>query len=114
MDELDRNLERQMRSQERQLMAVRLTLAALAAIALVAFRETLPSTPTLLALVGAVVVYSLALWWLSNRFAVEGEVDDIVTASPFRRSDFPALNFGGVKIPKTHNVHTTAGIRYRF
>jgi len=68
MDELDRNLERQMRSQERQLMAVRLTLAALAAVALVAFRETLPSTPALLALVGAVVVYSLALWWLSNRF----------------------------------------------
>ena len=53
-------------------------------------------------------------WWLSNRFAVEGEVDDIVTTSPFRRSDFPALNFGGVKIPKTHNVHSTAGIRYRF
>jgi signal transduction histidine kinase len=68
MDELDRNLERQMRSQERQLMAVRLTLAALAAVVLVAFRETLPTAPVLLALVGAVVLYSLALWWLSGRF----------------------------------------------
>jgi hypothetical protein len=53
-------------------------------------------------------------WWMSDRFAVEGEIQDIITASPFRRSDFPALNFGGVNIPKTHNVHTTAGIRYRF
>ena len=53
-------------------------------------------------------------WWMSNRFAVEGEIADIVTSSPFRRSDFPTLNFGGMKIPKTHNVHTTAGIRYRF
>src|SRR5438874_8201770 len=68
MDELDRNLERQMRSQERQLMAVRLTLAAIAAVALVAFRSSLPSAPVLLALVGVVVVYSLALWWLSSRF----------------------------------------------
>ena len=68
MDELDRNLERQMRSQERQLTAVRLTLAALAGVALVAFRQTLPSAPVLLALVGAVVVYSLLLWWLSGRF----------------------------------------------
>src|SRR5438876_640266 len=68
MDELDRNLERQMRSQERQLMAVRLTLAALAAVVLVAFRASLPSAPVLLALVGVVVAYSLALWWLSGRF----------------------------------------------
>jgi len=68
MDELDRNLERQMRSQERQLMAVRLTLAALAAVVLVAVRNSLPSAPVLLALVGAVVLYSLALWWLSSRF----------------------------------------------
>src|SRR6476659_9537903 len=68
MDELDRNLERQMRSQERQLTAVRLTLAALAAVVLVAFRDSLPRAPVLLALVGAVVVYSLLLWWLSGRF----------------------------------------------
>jgi len=53
-------------------------------------------------------------WWMADRFAVEGQVDDIITASPFRHSDFLTLNFGGVKLPKTHNVHTTAGIRYRF
>jgi hypothetical protein len=52
-------------------------------------------------------------WWLSDRFAVEGKVSDTVTASPFRRSDFGAT-FGGVKIPETHNVHSTVGIRYRF
>ena len=53
-------------------------------------------------------------WWMSDRFAVEGEVDDLVTSSPFRRSDFASLAFGGIKIPKTHNVHSTVGIRYRF
>ena len=52
-------------------------------------------------------------WWLGPRFAIEGEADDIVTASPFRRSDF-ATGLGSLKIPKTHNVHTTVGIRYRF
>lgn len=52
-------------------------------------------------------------WWLSDRFAIEGEANDLVTASPLRKSDF-ASGFGAVKIPKTHNVHTTAGIRYRF
>ena len=52
-------------------------------------------------------------WWLSDRFAVEAEGTDIVTSSPFRRADF-GTQFGGLKIPKTHNVHTTAGIRYRF
>ena len=53
-------------------------------------------------------------WWMGQRFALEGEVDDIVTSSPFRRSDFSTSTFGGLKIPKTHNVHSTVGIRYRF
>lgn len=53
-------------------------------------------------------------WWMSDRFAIEGEADDVVTASPFRRSDFPTSTLGGLKIPKTHNVHSTVGIRYRF
>ena len=53
-------------------------------------------------------------WWLRRRLAVEGQADDIITSSPFRRSDFGATTFGGLKIPKTHNVHTTVGIRYRF
>ena len=51
-------------------------------------------------------------WWLGKRFAVEGEIDDIVTSSPFRRSDFGST-LGGLKIPKTHNVHTTAGRSWR-
>jgi len=51
-------------------------------------------------------------WWFSNRLAAEGQVTDIDTASPFEKSDFaaPAL----VKIPRTHNVHTTLGLRFCF
>jgi len=79
MDELNRHLERQMRSQERQLVAVRLTIAALAAVALVAFRQSLPSTPVLLVLIGVVVIYTLALWWLSGRFPAR-EVGIVATA----------------------------------
>jgi signal transduction histidine kinase len=68
-----------MRSQERLLVAVRLTLAALAAVALVAFRQSLASTPVLLVLIGVVVVYTLALWWLSGRFPAR-EVGIVATA----------------------------------
>jgi hypothetical protein len=53
-------------------------------------------------------------WWLSDRFAVEGAASDTVTPSPFRRADFGSSTFGGLKIPETHNVHSTVGIRYRF
>jgi hypothetical protein len=53
-----------------------------------------------------------AAWRWSNRFAIEGEITDIVTASPFHRHDFP--NTPGLKIPKPHNVHTKLGVRYRF
>jgi opacity protein-like surface antigen len=53
-----------------------------------------------------------AAWYLSDRFAIEGAITDIVTASPFERSDFPDVP--GFSIPKPHNVHTTLGIRYRF
>jgi len=51
-------------------------------------------------------------WWFSNRFAAEGQVTDIDTASPFDKSDFAAASL--VKIPRTHNVHTTLGLRLRF
>ena len=51
-------------------------------------------------------------WHLSERFAIEGAISDIVTASPFERSDFPDVP--GFHIPKPHNVHTTIGVRYRF
>ncbi|HJW95003.1 MAG TPA: outer membrane beta-barrel protein [Thermoanaerobaculia bacterium] len=52
-------------------------------------------------------------WWFTDDFAAEGNVQDIVTASPFERSDFPA-GTTGLTIAKPHNVHTTVGLRYRF
>lgn len=51
-------------------------------------------------------------WWVSERFAVEGTLADIVTTSPFERSDFPDVP--GYTIPKPHNVHTTVGVRWKF
>ncbi|HEX2120733.1 MAG TPA: outer membrane beta-barrel protein [Thermoanaerobaculia bacterium] len=53
-----------------------------------------------------------AAWHVSNRFAVEAAIADIVTSSPFDRDDFPDVP--GIDIPKPHNIHTTFGIRYRF
>jgi len=50
-------------------------------------------------------------WWLSDRWALTGEISDIVTASPFHEDDF---NGSKVDIPKPQNIHTTAGIRIRF
>ena len=52
-------------------------------------------------------------WWWSRSFAVEGRVQDIVTSSPFRRTDITPSG-QGVHIPKSQNGHTTIGIRYRF
>ena len=52
-------------------------------------------------------------WQWSPRFAVEGQIADITTTSPFKRSEFPA-GLARVKIPRTRNVHTTIGLRYRF
>lgn len=51
-------------------------------------------------------------WWWSERFAAEGRIQDIVTSSPFERSDIRGP--GSVDILRPHNVHTTLGIRYRF
>ena len=51
-------------------------------------------------------------WWASDRFAVEGNISDIATTSPFEREDFP--NVPGFNIPRPHNVHTTVGLRWRF
>jgi hypothetical protein len=52
-------------------------------------------------------------WWLGKQFAVTADAEDIVTGSPFRRSDFPASTTG-LKIKRPNNVHTTIGVRYRF
>jgi len=51
-------------------------------------------------------------WWISDRFAVEGTITDIVTTSPFDRDDFEDVP--GYTIPKPHNVHTTVGLRWKF
>jgi len=52
-------------------------------------------------------------WWWSNRFGVEGEITDTVTASPFRLEDVtPSAK--GVRTVRPQNVHTTVGLRYRF
>jgi hypothetical protein len=53
-------------------------------------------------------------WWWSDRFAIEGQVLDIVTSSPLEESEFATITSRNVHIPKPQNVHTTIGIRYRF
>lgn len=51
-------------------------------------------------------------WMLSDRFAVEGAISDVVTSSPFDREDF--ADVPGIDILRPHNVHTTVGLRWRF
>jgi hypothetical protein len=51
-------------------------------------------------------------WWMSDRFAIEGNLTDITTTSPFDEDDFP--NATRLDIPRTHNVHTTIGVRWVF
>jgi len=51
------------------------------------------------------------VWWWSNRFGVEGEVLDIITSSPLRKSDF--VGPGSISIPKSQNEHATIGLRFR-
>jgi len=52
------------------------------------------------------------VWWWSNRFAVEGEVIDVVTSSPFERSDF--VGRASISISKPQNEHATVGLRWKF
>lgn len=51
-------------------------------------------------------------WWFSKRFAAEGRVSEIVTGSPFRKSDFAAPD--SISIPRSRHTHTTVGVRLRF
>jgi opacity protein-like surface antigen len=51
-------------------------------------------------------------WNFSDHFAVEGNLSDVATASPFHRNDFPDVP--GFSIPRPHNVHTTVGLRWGF
>jgi opacity protein-like surface antigen len=51
-------------------------------------------------------------WWLSDRFAIEGNVSDTITSSPFEREDFPDVP--GIDIKRPHNAHATIGLRWKF
>lgn len=51
-------------------------------------------------------------WWISDRMAIEGNLTDTITTSPFNRDDFNSATT--VDIPRPHNVHTTVGLRWRF
>jgi opacity protein-like surface antigen len=51
-------------------------------------------------------------WWVSDRFAIEGNLTDVVTTSPIDRDQFPDVP--GIDIPRPHNVHTTVGVRWKF
>jgi hypothetical protein len=50
-------------------------------------------------------------WWMSDRFAIEGNLSDIVTTSPF--SEMDDNDTPGITVKKPHNVHTTIGVRWR-
>jgi hypothetical protein len=52
-------------------------------------------------------------WWVSKRFALSGEIDDVITSSPLHREEWSTAD-SGVDIPRPQNVHTSAGIRWRF
>ena len=53
-------------------------------------------------------------WQISRTFALEGQITDISTSSPFERRDFSNVGIVKYDIPRTQNVHTTVGLRYRF
>lgn len=59
------------------------------------------------------VVGGGATWWVRSRFGIEGEVSDVITASPFHVLDI-APTAQGVHLKRPENVHTTVGIRYHF
>jgi signal transduction histidine kinase len=79
LPDLDVHLERQMRSQERQLAVVRATIAGVALVAVVLFREQLTSFPWLAGLAIAVLAYTGGILLLVGRFPAR-EVGVVATA----------------------------------
>ena len=77
--ELELHLEQQMRAQERQLVWVRLGLAALALVWLLVTGTDVPSAPVLLGVITAVAAYSLAVPLFLRRFPAR-EVAIVSTA----------------------------------
>jgi opacity protein-like surface antigen len=51
-------------------------------------------------------------WYFTEYFAIEANVIDINTSSPFKREEMGTL--GSVDIQRPNNLHSTLGIRYRF
>jgi signal transduction histidine kinase len=76
---LEAHLERQLRSQERQLAFARLVIVLVAMVVVATFRDQLPSYPWLLGLGSAVVVYTIAILLLIGRFPAR-EVGIVATA----------------------------------
>ena len=68
--ELELNLERQMRAQERQLAWVRLGMAALAGAFILIARPELAGREVILGIAFALVVWSLLVLWLLSHFPV--------------------------------------------
>src|SRR5687767_149824 len=61
--------------------------------------------------VGVAIGAGLAWQW-NEYFAIEGNITDINTASPFSPEEIGGL--GGVETPRPNHLHTTVGLRYRF
>ncbi|HEY7846960.1 MAG TPA: ATP-binding protein [Candidatus Limnocylindria bacterium] len=76
---MDVHLERQMRSQERQLAVVRATIAGAALVAIVLFRDRLASFEGLVGLAIFVLVYTGGILLLVNRFPAR-EIGIVATA----------------------------------
>ena len=79
LPEMDVHLERQMRSQERQLAVVRATIAGAALVAIVLFRDQLSSFEGLAGLAIFVLVYTGGILLLVDRFPAR-EVGIVATA----------------------------------
>jgi hypothetical protein len=51
-------------------------------------------------------------WWVSDRFAIEGNLTDTITTSPIDEESF--ADVPGIDFPNPHNAHATLGVRWRF
>lgn len=60
----------------------------------------------------AIVAGGGAEWWISDRFALRGELSDTYSEAPLEESDFSGVR--SVEIEEPHHVHTTVGVKYRF
>jgi signal transduction histidine kinase len=68
LTEFDRHVERQMLAQERQIVVARFALVALAAVIGIVLRDSIPTLPFHLAILGAVAFYNVVIALLIGRF----------------------------------------------